>query len=453
MLLPYANLQVKHWNEGATAPLILPVHVVCNTSDEVLHENIRINSRRPGQWLKQLPEHSGVAVMCGSGPSLAEGIERIERHRANGDTIFAMNGSAKFLADQGVMADVQLMIDPRPQTAQLVGPAYQHWFASQVHPDCFAMAPDAMVWHLQIEGIDDLLPDYEDDFTLVGGAASVGNSGAIVAFAMGYRTLHFYGYDSSHRGHQSHAFRQPMNDGEPCAKVTFNHKDYMTSLTMKLQAERFMETGKLLEGEGCKIFVHGDGLLPDMWNTPMEDLPEREKYERMWTYSAYRKRSPGEESVETFLETVKPSGLVVDFGCGTGRAGAAIAKAGYEVILVDFASNCRDQEVCHLPFYELDLAEPMPLRVPYGFCADVMEHIAPDKVETVIRNIMATARVVFFQISTREDSAGAIIHQTLHLTVQPHSWWRGLFDRLGYAIGFEHEVDDTSQFVISRKDA
>lgn len=451
MLLPYANLQIKHWNPEATAPLVLPVHVICNTSDEDLHANISINARRPGKWVMQREAHDGVALLCGSGPSLADHLDEIRARVDAGATLFAMNGAARFLADQGLLPDWQVIIDPRPITAGLVGPAKGHLFASQVHPSCFDRAPEAVVWHLQIEGIDALLPAYGEPFSLLGGAASVGNTATVLAYALGYRDLHLYGYDSSHRGEASHAFRQPINDGDPCALVLFNGREYLTSLTMKLQAERFQQTGRLLVEAGCKIAVHGDGLLPDMWNTPPEDLIEKDKYERMWSLPGYRNLAPGEDAAARFLEVVRPSGVVIDFGCGTGRGGLALAKAGLDVVLVDFASNCRDTQAMALPFVELDLTKPMPVRGDYGYCTDVMEHIPRDKVADVIRNIMTCAPVVFFQIATVPDNFGAAINQVLHLTVEPGAWWRDLFCSFGHAASIISEDNVCVQILVRRQ--
>lgn len=450
MFLPFSNLQVKHWNPGATMPLILPVQVICNTSDEDLHANITVNSRRPGEWLAQASAHDGIAVLCGSGPSLADDLPEIRERVSAGAKLFAMNGAAKYLADNGLLPDYQLIIDPREATADLVGPAKQHMFASQVHPACFEKAPSASVWHLQIEGIDDLLPKYDKPFALIGGAASVGNTATCVAYTMGYRELHLYGYDSSHRDNQSHAFRQPMNDGEPCAQVLFNGREYFTSLTMKLQAEKFQQTARALEDAGCKVFVHGSGLLPDMWNAPVEDLTEREKYERMWAIPGYRNIAPGEECVGDFIAIAKPTGVVIDFGCGTGRAAIKLAEAGCEPILVDFAANCRDPQAQIYPFFQLDLSEDIPLRAEYGLCTDVMEHIPPEDVVKVIGNIMTSARNVFFQISTVPDMAGAAINQRLHLTVMPHGWWHDLFTQMGYTVAFHREGPDASQFLVTR---
>lgn len=453
MPLPYANLQTRLWNPGATQPLILPLTVVCNTSDEDIYNNIKANSRRPGEWLKLADPHDGIAILCGSGPSINDDLDAIAEWRDKGATIFAMNGCAAHLASRGILPDYQIILDARKETASLVGPAKAHLFASQVHPACFDRMPSAKVWHLQVEGIDDLLPldSYSDGYVLVGGAASVGNTSTCLAYAMGFRRLEIYGFDSSFRDDASHAFRQPMNDGDANCWVGFNGKEYYVSLTMKLQAEKFQETAAALKEAGVTINVHGTGLLPDMYNTPVENLPEREKYERMWCFAAYRTRAPGEECAEEFIDIVRPSGTVIDFGCGTGRASLKFKEAGLEPILIDFASNCRDHEARTLPFFEFDLRELIPIRANYGFCTDVMEHIAPDQVDIVISNIMMASETVYFQISTREDNAGFLINQKLHLTVRPHSWWLSLFEDAGYAVIFAREEDDSSIFIVSRK--
>lgn len=448
MLLPFHNTKLKHWNPGAEMPLILPVHVICNTSDEEIFENIRANSRRPGKWVSLQREHDGVAVLCGSGPSLSDSLEEIQERQRNGAWVFAMNGAAKFLWDHGIMPDYQVLIDARPQTAGLVGPAREHLFASQVHPKCFEKKPNAKVWHLQIGDIEKYLPEYDADYCLVGGAASVGNTATCLAYSLGYRELHLYGYDSSHRENRGHAFPQPMNDGDPCAIVEFNGKQYTASLTMKLQAERFMETSKALREMGAAIHVHGDGLLPDIYNAPKEALTEVEKYQRVWGMDAYRDFAPGEECAELFLRVAQPHGQqVIDFGCGTGRGALKISKC-CPVLCVDFADNCRDESARHLPFLLADLTKPVPASAPFGYCTDVMEHIPPEGVAGVIRNVMASAKTAFFQISTVPDVMGELINQDLHLTVRPHGWWRDLFTSLGYSVQWEQERENAALFLI-----
>lgn len=450
MELPYSNLQIKHWNTGASMPLTLPVNVICNTSDEQIYDNVRANSRLDKTWIRHANPHDGVAVLCGSGPSLADSLDEIKLMAASGGVVFAMNGAAKFLHEHGVLADYQVILDAREETANLIGPAKRHLFASQVHPECFLRVPDADLWQLQVGGIDDLLPEYTKGYALIGGAASVGNTSTCLAFAMGFRTLHVYGYDSSHRDGKGHAFHQKMNEGDPCAYVDFNGKTYLVSLTMKLQAERFQETAAALIASGCKITVHGDGLLPAMFNAPKEILEESEKYARMWELPAYRDFSPGEECVGKFLDVVNPSGTVIDFGCGTGRASLKMKASGLDVVMVDFTDNSRDQSAMALPFVRCDLTNSIPLSARYGFCADVLEHIPTADVGAVIQNIMESAETVFFQISTVHDVMGGAINQTLHLTVRPASWWRETFERAGYSVTWDEETENAASFVVKR---
>lgn len=453
MELPYSNLQTRIWNPGATMPLILPIRVICNTPDDVLHENIRINSRRPGKWLFAQPAHSRPAILCGSGPSLKHSLDEVRSLVRDGGMLIALNGAAAYLDNHGMLPDYQVILDAQQRTAELVGPARHHLFASQAHPDCWERAPDAQMWHLQVEGIDALLPDdppYDDDYTLIGAASSVGVTALVVAYALGCRTLHCFGYDSSNKGEASHAFRQPMNDGEPMVCVTFNGKKYLCSLTMKLQAERFPETARLLEREGCKVFVHGEGLLPDVWNAPVEVLSEREKYERLWTIPEYRQLAPGEHCVDAFLAAAKPAegARVLDYGSGTGRAALLLHLAGLQVTMIDFAHNCRDVGAAHLPFLQHDLTEPLSLRGEYGFCTDVMEHIPPDDVRRVLAHLFEATPAVFFAIDTKPDLCGAMINQQLHLTLMPHEEWRTLLSEFGTVVHDDAGGDHSTFYVV-----
>ena len=429
-------------------PLTLNVHLICNTSDDDIYSNIRANSRLPGKWVQYVEPHDGVAILCGSGPSLADTLDEIRSKVAAGGKVFAMNGAAKFLAEHGIMPDYQVMIDAREATADLIGPAKEHLFASQVHPECFKRMPKARLWHLQVETIDDLLPEYSHGYCLIGGAASVGNTATCLAYAMGYRNLQIYGYDSSHRDGEGHAFHQKMNEGDPCAAVTLNGKDYIASFTMKMQAEKFQDTSKALIEAGTHIEVHGSGLLPDMFNAP--PLSETEKYQLMWSQDEYRAFSPGEQCAGKFVEIAKPSTnqLVADLGCGTGRGGQAISKHCL-VTLFDFVQNSRDKGI-DLPFELADLSKPIHFDADFGYCTDVMEHIPPESVDAVLKNVTDVAPHTFFQISLVDDALGYLIGQPLHLSVHPFQWWHDKLSQYG-RITYAEDNHTSAIFYITKE--
>jgi hypothetical protein len=448
------ELHIRYRNEGTTMPLIIPVSVLVNTPPEVLFSHIRENSRSCPRWIKQQPAHRGVALLCGSGPSLRHDLLDIRTRQAQGAKVFALNAAAKYLHDHGIHPDFQVVIDAKEESVGLIGPARHHLFGATVDPRCFEVKPNATLFQIQVDD-DDLQAEIDalapHDYSMMSTAVSVGLVSTILTFTMGYRQQHFYGFDSSHEDNESHVVRQAMNDNVACMNVSFAGKDYVASLPMKLQAERFMQVANLLKSAGCELHMHGTGLLPDMYRAPDDMLSEKEKYFRMWSMLSYRQDSPAERIVDTILDQLQPAGRIVDFGCGTGRAAARISAKGHDVLLVDFAPNCRDDEAAELPFVELDLAEPMPLRERFGYCIDVMEHIPPDQVDAVIRNIMDAAEDVFFQISTVDDRMGSLIGKHLHLTVKPHDWWRDTFWRLGFHVTWSEEQDIASSFVIKNR--
>lgn len=447
-------VQMTIQNPDASIPLIIPVEVVCNTSDADLERNIRASSQLPLKWVAWAEPHDRAAIMCGGGASLADHVGII--NGLEGD-VFAMNGASAYLSERGVPIDFQVIADAKRETSQLVDKgAKEHLFASQVHADTIAAAGHPpTLWHLETGNVEAYFPPEKvsaGGYCLIGGGAAVGNSALCVAYAKGYRTFHIFGFDSCHSSNnRSHAYDQPMNDLIPCVDVSWAGRTFKASVAMKAQAEKFQITAQALEQAGCTLHVYGEGLLQSMWRTPPENLTERDKYRTLWQFDLYRLNSPGEEAVDTFLEVAKPrsdDGIIIDFGCGTGRAALKLDALGFDVMLVDFADNCRDEEAMTLPFLEWDLTQPCPLSAKTGFCSDVMEHIPTDDVDQVIYTIMGSARRVFFQISTVADDFGQIVHQKLHNTVMPHAWWADKLAAMGFALDWQEEGLTASRFLV-----
>lgn len=180
-----------------------------------------------------------------------------------------------------------------------------------------------------------------------------------------------------------------------------------------------------------------------------------ELYEKVWTHAEYRHVAPGESLAYRFIEKARPYGRVIDFGSGTGRGAALIhALANVPVTALDFAGNSMDADVRKMDgitFQRHDLREPIKGDLaPFGYCTDVMEHIAPEDVNTVLLNILAAARRVFFGISTVPDHFGPVLAgEPLHLTVENHAWWKAKLESLGARIDWEQENDESSLFYCS----
>lgn len=415
-------------NPHASADLKLNIRVLENTGSEEVLRNVRANSALDLDWLQITPPHECPVVIVGGGPSVSDHLWAIREFADAGVPVFALNGASQFLRQNGIEPAAQVIIDAKPETAQLVDPeALNHILASQVDPATVAGAEKPILVHLLTEGLLEALPQdraVKGQFAMVGGGVSVGNCSLCLAYAMGYRTLHLFGFDSSHRGGESHAYEQPMNDDMLCVVTEWAGERYVSSIAMKAQAEKFMWLLPQLEAAGCRVEVHGDGLLPAMVRSPPDAASERDKYKAMWAFDVYREISPAERHIDELLDFVPPGADVIDFGCGTGRASVHMAKHGRFPLLLDIADNCRDDEAKDLPFRECDLSQPLDVRAEFGICCDVMEHLPPDHVDTVIANIAKAVEHCYFRIEFDPDGMGALINQPLHLSVHPQEWWQ-----------------------------
>lgn len=449
-------IQMEYNNPDAQSPLFVPVLVICNTPDKVLGKNIRINSAKSLRWLMAEKEHEGVAIMVGGGASIENNIEEIKQFIEKGGTVFAMNAASHWLRSKGIEVDYQCILDAKPESALLVDTAaHNHLIGSQVDPVTMDSVTDPIVWHLEIGDIEQFFPEErkrKGGYALLGGGAAVGNSAMCAAYALGFRKFHVFGYDSSHKDGRSHAYPQDMNIFIPTTKVEWAGKKFTASVAMKAQAEKFQMTSFALDEAGCEIEVYGEGLLQTMFHAKHSELTEQQKYQSMWQFDLYRRSSPGEDVADTFYELARPDGMVIDLGCGTGRGSKRLHELGCDVLLMDFADNCRDEEAMCLPFIQADLTKGVPVSAPYGFCTDVMEHIEPINVERVLRNIRQSVKKVFFQISLIDDACGALIGHPLHLSVHPFKWWEVKLKLLGFDIVWSEDQGEAALFYVTTGD-
>lgn len=161
---------------------------------------------------------------------------------------------------------------------------------------------------------------------------------------------------------------------------------------------------------------------------------ERRKYEKIWAVRDYHRYSPGEGLAAAFVRACQPhiGDTVIDLGCGTGRAGQNLAQAGLSVFLLDFV-NAVDAEIS-LPFVTCCLWEPCfadGVQFDWIFCADVLEHIPPERVDATLATMARlTRKGGILQIAMFADGFGRRIGERLHLTVEDKSFWLPKLEKL-----------------------
>lgn len=235
-----------------------------NTSEAQMLTNVQANLLRHLPEVRVADAHDGHAVIVGGGPSLADTLPEIRWRKGLGQTVFALNGAAGWLLDHDVAPDYGVILDPRLTNARFLRPEVPAWLlASQCHPELVASVADrATLWHYGEPGaaICDILPA---GACLTGGAIVVGLCVLPVIWTLGYRNLHLYGYDSSEREGQLHAYEQAETRPEAARTEAFvDGRWFVTNAAMFQQAQLFQQYAEALAARDTLITVHGDGLLP-----------------------------------------------------------------------------------------------------------------------------------------------------------------------------------------------
>jgi hypothetical protein len=220
------------------------------------------------------------ACVIGGGPSLADHEDDIKRDQADGYTMIAMNGSARWLTGRGIVPDIHVFYDARAENADFITeiPAKLYLVASHASPAILAALAgrNVMLFHAHAAGplLDEIRKNYAGSHIL-GGAITVGLMMLNILIVGGFRVAHFYGYDSSSKAGAHHAYSQPLNDGRETKIFQFRGQEYEADPAMAMQAREFVACASHYERLGLKIEVIGGGLLPDMWRSRKDSNSEK----------------------------------------------------------------------------------------------------------------------------------------------------------------------------------
>jgi hypothetical protein len=153
----------------------------------------------------------------------------------------------------------------------------------------------------------------------------------------------------------------------------------------------------------------------------------QERFETIWEKGDYRAGSPGQRIIKRFLYYIKPGETINDYGSGTGRAAVELLKAGHKVNMIDLAQNALEKEATdllgngltftHASLWEIPKDFP---RASWGFCAEVLMTLPPEKLDQVLKNIKATCSSLFLQVADWDDPRVGFKVNTI---IKDADWW------------------------------
>lgn len=247
----------------------------CNTTDELLLEQVAANIRRQ---LPQLKPHTlnneTVALVCG-GPSLASTEKELLEAVWNGAKVVCVNGSYQWCIDHNIKPSAMVMLDARSFNSRFLKtpvPGCKYLLASQCHGDAFDLCTgrEVIIWHACSAGQPelDMLNEFYFDHCF---PVTLGTTVAIRAISLmrilGFRSFDIFGLDSCWMEYRHHGYTQQENDQDGQVVVWLRpegHDElaerFVCSPWMMKQAEDFQQLIRE-RGNNFRLNVRGDGLI------------------------------------------------------------------------------------------------------------------------------------------------------------------------------------------------
>lgn len=286
MLEEYYSPWIREiWKVGGGS--VMEFDYVANTPIKLQQENLRYALTLPYEYLGEpQPAHDHHVVIIGGGPSIADHLDEIRMREKHGQVIWALNNSFKYLKDNGINPHGHIILDAREKNVEFVPDQTKArlLYASICHPKVFEKAAksggEIVIWHPMVEGISDYLKG--TNTLAISCGDTVGLQALGLAQLFGFQQVHIYGYDSSYRGDQNHAYPQHLNAGERVIEVNVNGEKFTTAAWMASQTDQFKQIIPELVKNGMVLTVHGTGLLPyvaGLMYNPIEQVPQEQAAE------------------------------------------------------------------------------------------------------------------------------------------------------------------------------
>src|SRR5215813_3938643 len=219
--------------------------------------------RRNLPELKSAAPNAECAVICAGGPSLADHVEEIKGWQERGQSVFSLDDAAEYLVASGVRPDAHVMEEPLGSKLIAELPGTVFYVSSQLGPAAVHRLGKSkvVIFHAAIDGMQEALQNDPEQHLLVGGGSTGRLRAMTIAYSLGHRNIHLYGFDSSHRGAQ-HAALPGQHENDMVIDVVVGGESFKATPWMVNEVREFMANAPDLTRRGCAITVHGDGLLP-----------------------------------------------------------------------------------------------------------------------------------------------------------------------------------------------
>jgi hypothetical protein len=260
-------------------------------SDGEIQANVKFAVERFHPFrLPKCQAHTGVALMCAGGPSLEAQLPTITKMALAGGKIFAVKSAHERLLQHGITPFACVLLDPRGHVKDFIDnphPDVNYIVASMCHPSVMNRLIErgarAWLYHAAVgAGEMDILKTSYDPKRLfepaIGGGCSSATRGILIAYMLGFRNAHLFGYDlcyTSENEVSNRLAKEKVRISVKGGKCHFAEDGIWTDYEKIAQAH---ELGQMMQNETVELEVHGGTVAALI----REQVPRRPEFHRVF---------------------------------------------------------------------------------------------------------------------------------------------------------------------------
>lgn len=416
-------------------------------SEDGIIEHVRVNAARHdirnlrGQNFRQ-----ETMVFVAGGPSLSQFVEDIRAKCSDpAYDVWTSNKTCSWMISKGMKPKYHMILDPTERKKldlEYEDNTITAVLGLQCHPEVFEKAKSKGQPILKFlaasatrDGVSDVdvaraaLTEDDPELIGIGGGSMAGTRMLYLAAALGYRKIEYYGFDACVEFKdglvRNYAYSKVRNEHVTEVEAANGRKFYST-VSLSRQAEEIVRLMDTLPG--MEVVVHGDTFMANqvaLYKGQNSPAPYRmsEGYKKLQAQLHEDHHGYGtsgqNHAARVFMagaQIVRKFGKcdILDYGCGKETLRLAIESAfpaieGMRILGYDPGRPGFDAE---------------PEKAQIVVCTDVMEHIEPECVDTVLKHICSlTEHVAIINVSLIPAVKTLADGRNAHVCLKPKEWW------------------------------
>lgn len=416
-----------------------------------------------------------IMVYVGGGPSLRQFLDDVKsKCEDERYDVYTSNATCKFLLAKGIKPDFHLILDPTERKVRDLD--YEEdvhlLLGLQCHPALFEKAKGRRVSKFLAASVTGengksdkevaqaALTREDPKMMGIGGGSMCGTRMIYFAEAMGYRRLEYYGVDGSVEMKDGivkcYSYTKPRGENILETEAA-NGRKFFTTMSLARQGEELVLLLDLTPG--LDVEFYGDSLMANQLamykeqrsrtNAPWCITPEYVELQHQmhkvegenYAYSANNHAPRVFMAAAQVLRKVGQC-RVLDYGAGKGYLKKSILQAFPEIPGISYHE--------YDPCVEAISAAPNPAEVV--FCGDVMEHVEPECVNTVLRHIRdMTLQLAIFVVSLRPAGKTLPDGRNAHISLHNADWWKSYIKKYFVCVESVHDPIHQELIVVGMK--